>query len=395
MTQLRILQVSPYYYPELKFGGPVLKMFGLARGLRAKDCQVSVITFNSEDRRARSSRTMEDMEVRYLPWRGWGTRQFPRGSFLLERAVADADIVHTFGLYNFLVPSAARYCRQLGKPLVLEPLGTFKPQARNVLLKRAYHAVFTRGMFASAEAVIATSAAEKNDLAQAVPASRLFQRENGLDLSAFRNMPARDVSRAAFGARDGATVILFMGRLSPIKNLEMLISSFRDAAIPQGKLLLVGPDNEVDYVSRLRRLINESGLENHVVITGPLYDERRLQAFAAADFFVLPSISESYGNAAAEAVASGLSVVLTDSCGIAPRIAGQAALIVPCTRVGLTGGLRHMADAANRRCYALNRDQLVAGLAWDEPVKQQMKIYRTVLAARRPTSAHTGSPGSQ
>ena len=53
-----------------------------------------------------------------------------------------------------------------------------------------------------------------------------------------------------------------------------------------------------------------------MIFTGPLYDEDKKAAFADADVFALPSRYENFGNAVAEAVASGVPVIVTNACGI-------------------------------------------------------------------------------
>ena len=71
---MRILQVTPYYFPELKFGGPPEKIHALSRGLTALGYEVEVITFPSEDRWLAARRTVEGIPIQYLRWIGSGTR---------------------------------------------------------------------------------------------------------------------------------------------------------------------------------------------------------------------------------------------------------------------------------------------------------------------------------
>lgn len=378
MSQRRILQVSPHYYPETKFGGPPVKIFGLAKALQSRGYRVHAVTFFSEDSRRTSRVSMEGVEVQYLPWLGWGTRQFATRTAGLHEAVRESDIVHVFGLYNFLTPLAARIAREQGKPLVVEPLGNFRPQARNLLVKRCYHRLFTGRMFRDAAAVIATSEAEKAELAQAVNAARLKVRGNGIELLPLQSQADRKAARKLMGLSDEMLVILFVGRISPIKNLEMLVESFRDAALPNARLFLVGPQTEPDYLRRLQDLIRANSLEKRIVLPGALYGKEKLAAYAASDFFVLPSISESYGNAAAEAVSAGLPVLLTDTCGIAPVVAGPAGIAVACTRSGLMEGLRLTASSERRRALRAAAEELLPRLAWDEPVQRQIEIYHAV-----------------
>ena len=120
---MRILKATGVYFPELKFGGPPLKIHALAQGLRQHGHDVSVLTFFSEDPTRAEATRYDGVHVQYLPWVGRGLRQWPTDRRLITAAVAAADVVHIYGLYNSLTPLAARAAAQAGKPCVLEPLG--------------------------------------------------------------------------------------------------------------------------------------------------------------------------------------------------------------------------------------------------------------------------------
>ncbi len=105
--------------------------------------------------------------------------------------------------------------------------------------------------------------------------------------------------------------------------------AFAQANLPKARLVLVGPAEEGQYEARLRSLITGRAIAGRVLMPGPLYDDEQRAALASADLFVLPSLNESFGNAAAEAVAAGVPVLLTDTCGIAPLIHQRAGLAVP------------------------------------------------------------------
>src|ERR1700693_3716714 len=77
---------------------------------------------------------------------------------------------------------------------------------------------------------------------------------------------------------------------------------------------------------------------------GPVYGDAKWAAYRDADVFVLPSQNENFGNTAAEAVACGTPVLVTDRCGIAPLIDQRAGLVVPHNRAALEAGLRRFLD---------------------------------------------------
>lgn len=378
---MRILFVTPYYYPELKFGGPPQKIHSLGRELRRKGNAVRVITFDSEKRARQDQATHDNVPVQYLPWRGWGLRQWPVNRRLIRDAVAEADIIHCYGLYNALCPVAASTAQKLHRPVLVEPLGMYHPRGSSKLVKRLFHGLVTHRMFRQAACVVATSPAELDELKQAVSGTRLVLRRNGIDLGEYQTLPARAVFREKTKVSSGERIALYLGRISPVKNLEDLLRAFARAALKHCTLVLAGPELEPDYSAKLRGLVRQLNLEKTVLFPGALYAKDKLAALAAADLFILPSLSESFGNAAAEAAAAGVPVLLTDTCGIAPMIHRRAGLAVPLGVDSLADGLRTLLDDADQREALTNRRvEVVKELSWTQPVEQMEKLYKEIRA---------------
>ena len=376
---MQILQVTSRYYPELQYGGPPQKIHALSRGLSDRGHGVAVVTLHSA---RRSGRVVEHegIKVHYLPWVGRGTWQVPLSPDALSGVIRGSDLVHCYGLYNLLCPAAAFLARRAGRPFVLEPLGMYRPRLRNAGAKRLYNAAFTRRMGRHAARVVATSPGEAEEMSGLVEPQRLVLRRNGIDLEPFRALPPAERFRAGHGIADGERVILYIGRISPIKNLEQLVRAFHLASLEQTRLVLVGPALEPDYARVLAGHIAALGLEEQVLLTGPLYGEEKLSALAAADLFVLPSLSESYGNAAAEAVAAGVPVLLTDTCGIAPQIDGRAGLAVPIGVATLAAGMHTLMEEEESRVgVTRRRGEVLQELSWDEPLAQTEQMYEALL----------------
>lgn len=381
---MRIIFVTPFYYPETRFGGPPQKIHSLAKELVALGHKVLVATFNSEARTARNRACTDGVSVQYLPWIGRGLRQIPISPRLLSGAIAASEVVHCYGLYNLICPAAVMFAARCKRPFVVEPLGMYPPRARNRPAKRLYNLLATKWMVRRASAVIAASPAEANELKQVTEPKKIVFRRNGIDIARFTNLPGGEKLRERWSISADEKIVLFIGRLSPIKNLEQLIIAFEKANIWQSRLVLVGPVGEAAYVARLRGLIAARALERCVLLAGPLYEEEQRAALAIADLFVLPSLSESFGNAAGEAVAAGIPVILTNTCGIAPIIDKRAGLSVALGIDALAESLKKMLlDAPFRNAVTSRRDEVTRELSWDQPVKQTEELYKRILAGTK------------
>jgi glycosyltransferase involved in cell wall biosynthesis len=130
----------------------------------------------------------------------------------------------------------------------------------------------------------------------------------------------------------------------------------------------------------MHRDVQRSSRKDDILVTEPVYDEHLKAALSAADLFVLPSLNENFGNAAAEAVAANLPVLLTETCGIAPIIDGRAGMAVGLEVESLAEGIRQMMKSEVRSQMTARSEEVKRELSWEEPIRQQIEIYREAIA---------------
>lgn len=109
----------------------------------------------------------------------------------------------------------------------------------------------------------------------------------------------------------GMRTLLFLGRIHPVKGLDMLLPAWGSVQVcfPDWELRIIGPDNG-GYLDKMRSLASKLGLMR-VEFFGPLFGAEKWQAYAEADLFVLPTCSENFGMSVAEALASGMPAIVT------------------------------------------------------------------------------------
>jgi len=114
---------------------------------------------------------------------------------------------------------------------------------------------------------------------------------------------------------------------------------------------------------------------------GPIFGETKWAAYRDADVFVLPSQNENFGNTAAEAVAAGTPVIVTEQCGIAPLLADEAGLVVRHDTAALARALeRILSEAELRSRLAAGCAAVTARLGWDEPVRDMEALYASLAS---------------
>jgi glycosyltransferase involved in cell wall biosynthesis len=145
-------------------------------------------------------------------------------------------------------------------------------------------------------------------------------------------------------ALPAAAQLLFLSRLDAKKNLEGLLAAVALLApeMPQLRLVVAGA-GAPDYESALKAEAQSLGIADRVNWAGHVEGDAKAAAFADADLFVLPSFSENFGIAAAEALAAGLPCVLGQGVAIANDVvAARAGIAVGTDATSIAQGLRRI-----------------------------------------------------
>jgi glycosyltransferase involved in cell wall biosynthesis len=397
---MRILNVTETYAPFLEFGGPPVKVRALSEGLARRGHHVTVLTADwglekrlqtSEEKNTAERspfgwrRRVNGVEAMYLPtWLRYRRVSWnPAVKRYCRAWVQKFDIVHIFGLYDLLGPAVAAACRPRALPYVVEPIGMFIPIVRSFWLKRMYHFVLGGRMLQGASSVVATSDQEIEELvAGGIARAKVVLRRNGVEVP--DSWPERGAFRQAHGISPDAKLVLFLGRLSAKKSPDLLLKAaaelFKRAEGMSLKVVFAGPD-EGGVIAGLEQMSSQLGIRKSVQFAGPVFGPAKWAAYRDADVFVLPSQNENFGNTAAEAVAAGTPVIVTEQCGIAPLLANEAGLVVPHEAGALSEALsRVLSDAKLRGHLAAGCAKVTLRLGWEDPVGEMESLYATFVS---------------
>jgi glycosyltransferase involved in cell wall biosynthesis len=401
---MRILNVTETYAPFLEFGGPPIKVRALSEGLTRRGHQVTVLTadwgleksMQRQEGRITAERSPfgwrwdeNGVQTIYLPtWLRYRAATWnPAVRRYCRARLQNFEVVHIFGLYDLLGPAVAAECRARKLPYVLEPIGMFVPIVRNLWLKRLYHLVWGRRTMEGASAVIATSDQEAEELAAGgISWSKIVLRRNGVEVPA--SWPERGMFRTEHRISSDSKLVLFLGRLSVKKSPGLLLKAFaellkRSTGIP-AMLVFAGPD-EGGMLAQLDQMASQLGIRSRIQFVGPVFGQAKWAAFRDANVFVLPSQNENFGNTAAEAVAAGTPVIVTEQCGIAPLLAEKAGLVVPHDAAALGEALmRILGDGEVHGRLVEGCAEVTLRLGWEEPVRKMEVLYTTLASQQAP-----------
>jgi len=152
--------------------------------------------------------------------------------------------------------------------------------------------------------------------------AKLDDLPHGVDLNQFNPSHRSPDFFDKYGV-NGSFKYIYVGRVSKEKNLEAMLEGFKGMA-NQGEaadLIVVGDGPH--YEELKKRYQSE-----HIVFTGYLTGDDLARAYASADVFVFPSMTDTFGNAVLEALASGLPTIVSDKGGPPEIVRRQAAGLV-------------------------------------------------------------------
>ena len=241
--------------------------------------------------------------------------------------ITSFDAVHIHALFSFSSVVAALMARVRGVPYVVRPLGTLTRYGmmQRAYLKRASFSLIEAPILRKAAAVHFTSNEEWEEASSLNVAMRGVVIPLGVEEHKLGDGARLD---AEYPVLKRQTAILFLSRLDPKKNLEVLLDAFARIApyYPNSRLLIAGEGNN-SYVDELKKRVRALDLVDRVIWLGHVEGQRKQDLWARADIFVLPSFSENFGIAAVEAMLAGLPCVIGKGVAVASNAAAEGAVI--------------------------------------------------------------------
>ena len=288
------------------------------------------------------------------------------------------SVVHLHGLWSPLLAAYASICHAARIPYIVAPHGMLEPWSLSIhrLRKRLALNTYQGRVLSRASAIHTTSDAEAENVRRLrLTKAPIFVVPNAVDEP--RHAPDRS------GQRSGSdkSVLLFLSRLHEKKGLGNLLAAWNAVRPCNWRLEIVG-HGEAAYVTHLKETCTSQGIPDvqfHAHVDG----DQREAMFEGASAFVLPTYSENFGNAVAEAMLRGLPVITTTGTPwsiVAEQNLGwyidptREALIEALRQLIVTeaGSLRDMGQRGRR--YA--EENLVIGAV--RP--RLLDMYRSVMA---------------
>ena len=332
---MKVLHVIPSI--STKRGGPSKAVFGMVKGLRDMGIEASIVTtsdnyiFQDQIYPLHKWFLIESVPVIMFPAlhsRNHRIREFlfssPFTAWLIKN-MQHYDLIHIHAIFSYPSSIAMLIARLTKKPYIVRTIGQLNAWSlsQSYRTKKFMLDLVERRSLNKAGAIHVTSDFELRDIEQFGFRGKILPLGLGVDLP--------DVSEKKGDIKAGKTNFLFLSRLHPKKQLEVLLEAFCliNAQIGKEKWkLTIAGDGDLDYVNDLKKLSQDRELEDHIIWLGHVSGIKKDEVFKEADWFVLPSASENFGISAVEAMANCVPVIITETVGIAETVRKHGAGII-------------------------------------------------------------------
>ena len=244
-----------------------------------------------------------------------------------------------------------------------------------------YRATLDRGVVCGAARLHFLNAAEERATDRSfgrLPPS--FIAPNGVDDCLLKT--PRGLFRRQHPVWKDKKLVVFMGRLHPVKNLPLLLAAFDQVAsrVKGAHCLLVGPD--AGEWRKLAEQADAMGLKERVHWLGPIHGPERFELLADADVFVLTSHNEGHSNALNEALAVGVPVVATKTVNFDELESAGAGFLVSSTADAVAAAVTRLLESPEMSAAMRSAAQryVEEHLAWPRIAEQIVAVYREILS---------------
>lgn len=378
---LRILHITPAYYPATYWGGPIFSVLGLNNALaKISGLELRVLATDSAGPRLDERLDVSTATPLIYP-NGYqvffckriaGVDVSPQMLWRIVLMVGWADVVHLTGTYSFSTLPTLLACRLFGKPVVWSPRGALQathewPGARSKWLKTVWEKIINWLVWHGRCTLHVTSIEERVASLTRIPNANAQVIRNGVD------MP--DLVHHSEWLPEGRLRLLFIGRLDRKKGLENLFQALRLLNDKSINLVVCGT-GEKDYVQGLFRQVSDLGLSGQIDFRGHVDGVGKAAAFREADICVIPSYSENFCMVVAESLAHGVPVIASRGTPWAQVVGQGCGNWVDNDPASLADSIFRLRQCNLEEMGLAGRRWMQSEFGWDSVAEEMYGLYK-------------------
>ncbi len=287
---MKILHISHHFWPCI--GGTEKYIMDLCLEQKKKKNTVEVVCLNKcsgSKKKLKGTETIKGIKINRIPF--WDLRLY-KVALKVTEFIEGFDLIHVHGI-GFFSDFILAKKNQHKKPIVISTHGGIYHTNKKSLIKKFYSDVWLNHHLKKADAIIADS---ENDFDQFKKISKkVVLVQNAVDTKKFVYKGKKDFNK-----------LIFVGRISKNKRIDLLINRFAEVAekFPDKKLEIIGEDFD-GIVKELKTKVKEKKMEKKVFFRGKISEKKLIKKVKKAGFHLSASEYEGFGMAIIESIAAG------------------------------------------------------------------------------------------
>lgn len=375
-------------------GGPTAVALNLVKNLNQQGIEAEIATTNDNGSEHLRVPLQEISDYQGVPVRFF-QRSLRLKEYLVSRTlgqwlwqhIQNYDLLDLHYLFSFAPTLAASFARYYKVPYTLRTMGQLTPWAlaQSPLKKKIYGKLIERKNLNYATAIHCTTLGEACDVENfGIKVPKLIL---PLGVSPSETIPnASTLLKQKYNIPPDRLIILFLARLHYKKRPDLLIEALSKlSSDPSTPHLILAGSGETDYQHYLRNLVKQYGLSPYVTFTGFVTGHQKALLLQGSNLFALPSFSENFGIAVAEALLAGLPVILTEGVQLSPDVQqAQAGLVINSDLENLTLAIEKLLRSPQlRQTLASNARNLAkTKYYWPSITQNLIQAYQEILSGK-------------
>lgn len=317
---MKILHVTPSYWPAVVYGGPTISITRLCENqalLKHDVCVMTTTANGKEDLPYKNGEVIinNGVSVKYFSRITGDHSNFsPILLWNLFFRCRQFDVIHIHSWWNLVVIPAVLICRMRGVRPVFSPRGMLSQYSTKGKTRGIFHKTVGRALLKNT-ILHTTSKQEQSECISYISNWKGFLLPNIVDLPP---TPVIDKDTIINTSIKEPYHILYIGRLHPIKRLELVFEAL--SYIKHNWKLTIAGEGAANYVLFLKNLAHKYKINDRLSWYGWANNATKLQLLQQTDLLILTSFSENFANTILEGLSLGIPVLLTKGVGLSDYV---------------------------------------------------------------------------
>jgi glycosyltransferase involved in cell wall biosynthesis len=299
--------------------------------------------------------------------------------------VEHSDVVHQHGIWPLHGMYVNSWRKMTLRPYVVAPQGALSRYSftTSVMRKRLAWAVYQRKNIQNAACIHAVGELEAREAREAGYRGPVAHIPNGIGERWLSSTGDGERFRKKLNIAPEKRVCLYLSRITPKKGLRFMIEAMAELRrdLNDWTFVVAGMD-EFDHLNEIKELAKKLEVAHLLTYSEPIFDQDKRDAYAAADLFILPSLSEGAPSVVLEALGARVPVITTQGCPWEDLNRFSCGWWTPINTVGIHGALKQAIEMPNAELKAMGArgwDLVSSKYTWGELGKRSLALYRWLL----------------